>query len=84
MDKMPGTRSFSTAYNISLRFGVEGFAGRPCIGGRLGSILNNPKSHNVVKLIKMHIKIKGVVGPGRGGTASPHFFRQGGRVPLLF
>jgi len=23
----------------------------------------------------------GVVGRGRGGTASPHFFRQGGRVP---
>jgi len=25
--------------------------------------------------------VRGVVGQGRGGTASPHFFRQGERVP---
>jgi len=34
-------------------------------------------------VLKPHAKfeVRGVVGRGRGGTASPHFFRQGGRVP---
>jgi len=32
----------------------------------------------------IHSVSRGVVGQGRGGTASPHFFRQGGRVPHFF
>jgi len=30
------------------------------------------------------LRIRGVVGRRRGGTAFPHFFRQGGRVHPLF